>query len=145
MDLTYATIVVLASMIFVLSAMVGYLYWQQTRLHQNLQSLGLVLTELVTQRNHLQEMAEPELEPVTVPSVEPEQEVEVPVVAKTEEDDRVSVEHVTHTDASSKEIDLDDLDSKTKQELQAILQEKGIPYNKSDKKSQLIEILKATS
>jgi len=131
MDLTYVTIVVLASMIFVLSGMIGYLYWQQTRLHQNLQSLGIVVSTLVNQPPP----PPPEEEPVALP--EPEQEIE--------EDDRLSVEHVTETPAPAKEIDVDELESKTKPELHAILQEKGIPYNKSDKKSQLIEILKATS
>ena len=134
MDLTYVTIVVLASMIFVLSGMIGYVYWQQTRLHQNIQSLGIVVSTLVNQPP-----PPPEEEPVALP--EPEQEV----VAKIEEDDRLSVEHVTETPAPAKEIDVDELESKTKPELHAILQEKGIPYNKSDKKSQLIEILKATS
>lgn len=154
MDLTYATIVVLASMIFVLSAMIGYLYWQQTRLHQNLQSLGLVVSALVNPPVPIQDDVEEEeqvAEPPTQPAPEPvaeaeqvaEQEVDVP--AAVGEDDRVSVEHVTKTPASATEIDLDDLESKTKAELQTILQEKGIPYSKSDKKSQLIEILKATS
>jgi preprotein translocase subunit SecD len=139
MDLTYATIVVLASMIFVLSAMIGYLYWQQTRLTQNLQSLGLVVSSLVNApvSDH------DETEPVAEPEAETEGEQEVDVPAVTGEDDRVSVEHVTKT--PSVEIDLDELDSKTKAELQTILQEKGLPYSKSDKKSQLIEILKATS
>jgi len=136
MDLTYVTIVVLASMIFVLSGMIGYLYWQQTRLHQNLQSLGIVVSTLVNQPPP----PPPEEEPVAPP--EPEQDN---IVAKIEEDDRLSVEHVTETPVPAKEIDVDELESKTKPELHAILQEKGIPYNKSDKKSQLIEILKATS
>jgi hypothetical protein len=135
MDLTYVTIVVLASMIFVLSGMIGYLYWQQTRLHQNLQSLGIVVSTLVNQPPL------PPLEEEPVAEPEPPQEV----IAKVEEDDRLSVEHVTETPAPAKEVDVDDLESKTKPELFAILQEKGIPYNKSDKKSQLIEILKATS
>ena len=43
MELTYVTIVVLASMVFVLSGMVGYVYWQQTRMLQHLQSLALAL------------------------------------------------------------------------------------------------------
>ena len=136
MDLTYVTIVVLASMIFVLSGMIGYLYWQQTRLHQNLQSLGIVVSTLVNQPP-----PPPPLEEDAPVQPEPEQEV----IAKVEEDDRLSVEHVTDTPAPAKEIDVDELESKTKPELHAILQEKGIPYNKSDKKSQLIEILKATS
>jgi hypothetical protein len=132
MDLTYVTIVVLASMIFVLSGMIGYLYWQQTRLHQNLQSLGIVVSTLV---NHPPPPPLEEEEPVAQP--DPPQEVE--------EDDRLSVEHVTETPAPAKEIDVDELESKTKPELHAILQEKGIPYNKSDKKSVLIEVLKATA
>lgn len=136
MDLTYVTIVVLASMIFVLSGMIGYLYWQQTRLHQNIQSLGIVVSTLVNQPPP----PPPEEEPVAQP--EPEQDN---TVAKIEEDDRLSVEHVTETPAPAKEIDVDELESKTKPELHAILQEKGIPYNKGDRKSQLIEILKATS
>jgi len=135
MDLTYVTIVVLASMIFVLSGMIGYLYWQQTRLNQNLQSLGIVVSTLINQQ------PPPPPEEDTPAQVETEQDV----IAKTEEDDRLSVEHVTETPAPAKEIDVDELESKTKPELFAILQEKGIPYNKSDKKSQLIEILKATS
>ena len=136
MDLTYVTIVVLASMIFVLSGMIGYLYWQQTRMHQNIQSLGIVLSTLVNSSNRAQE---PEPEPV--PDVE--QEVDVPV-ANVEEDDRVSVEHVT-TSTPSKEIDVDDLDGKTKKQLQSILDEKGLPYNKTSTKTELIQLLKATA
>lgn len=147
MDLTYVTIVVLASMIFVLSGMIGYLYWQQTRMHQNIQSLGIVLSTLINNSNQVQEEPEPEPVPVPKPVSESvpdvDQEVDVPV-AKVEEDDRVSVEHVT-TAAPSKEIDVDDLDGKTKKQLQSILDEKGLPYNKTSTKTELIQLLKATS
>lgn len=136
MDLTYATIVVLASMIFVLSAMVGYLYWQQTRLHQNVQSLGMVVSSLVSP---------PEIEaPVPEEEDEPVQTAEVPV----EEDDRVSVEHVSAPPAQTateEALDLDELHSKTKAQLHEILKEKGIPYSKGDSKTVLIELLKATA
>jgi hypothetical protein len=144
MDLTYVTIVVLASMIFVLSAMIGYLYWQQTRLHQNLQSLGLVVATLVNrEQEQIEAIMEPVAEVAPEPEPEPEQEVEVPV-AKVEEDDRVSVEHVT-TAAPSNEVDLDELDGKTKKQLQVILDEKGLPYNKTSTKTELIQLLKATA
>jgi hypothetical protein len=136
MDLTYATIVVLASMIFVLSAMVGYLYWQQTRLHQNVQSLGLVVSSLVNPP-----------EPVSEAADEPVQTAEVPV-KEDEDDDRVSVEHVSappEETATEEALDLDDLHSKTKAQLHEILKEKGIPYSKSDSKTTLIELLKATA
>ena len=96
-----------------------------------------------------EQVAEQVVEQVAEQVVEQVVEQEADVPAVVEEDDRVSVEHVTKTPASlttpSTEIDLDELESKTKAELQTILQEKGIPYSKSDKKSQLIEILKATS
>ena len=139
MDLTYATIVVLASMIFVLSAMIGYIYWQQTRLQQNLQSLGIVVSNLVNPPGRLEEEAETEevkkddIQEVDLPEVDEEEE---------EDDDRVSVEHVK---TQPPPIDVDELSNKTKAQLQELLKEKGLPYAKSDSKSVLIELLKATA
>ncbi len=132
MDLTYATIIVLASMMFVLSAMVGYLYWQHTRLHQSIQSLAIVVSTLVNPPALLQ----PELEPEAEPEAEPEPEVQ----AKPEEDDRVSVTPPPPTD-----IDVDDLQTKTTAQLRELLEKKGIPYGKRDSKTTLIELLKATA
>jgi len=138
MDLTYATIVVLASMIFVLSGMVGYLYWQQTRLQQNIQSLGIVVSNLVNPPGRLEEEPEPEEVKNYIT-----QEVELPEVEEDdEEDDRVSVEHIK---VQPPPIDIDELSNKTKAQLQELLKEKGLPYAKSDSKSVLIELLKATA
>ena len=141
MDLTYATIIILASMIFVLSAMVGYLYWQQTRITQNIQSLGMIINSLVN----------PPLETIEeeekVVHVEP-QVVDVPVVEEEEdeeEDDRVSVEHVTEPTAESDNVDVDGLQDKTAAQLRELLTQKGIPFGKRDSKSVLIELLKATA
>lgn len=141
MDLTYATIVILACMIFVLSAMVGYLYWQQTRLQQHINSLGLVVSSLV-------QPAEPEPEP------EPEVETE-PVVEEEEEeeDDRLSVEHISAPPTSEPDaptatepsMDVDELPSKTASQLRDMLTAKGIPFSKRDSKTTLIELLKATA
>ena len=141
MDLTYATIVVLASMIFVLSAMIGYLYWQQTRFQQSLNSLGIAVATLVNPRERAEEEAEPETDQVKKEDV---QEVDLPEVDEDEEDedDRVSVEHVKTQPAP---IDIDELSNKTKAQLQELLKEKGLPYAKSDSKSVLIELLKATA
>ena len=141
MDLTYATIVVLASMIFVLSAMIGYLYWQQTRFQQSLNSLGIAVATLVNPRERAEEEAEPETDQVKKEDV---QEVDLPEVdeAEDDEDDRVSVEHVKTQPAP---IDVDELSNKTKAQLQELLKEKGLPYAKSDSKSVLIELLKATA
>lgn len=139
MDLTYATIVVLASMIFVLSAMIGYIYWQQTRLQQNLNSLGIAVSTLVNPPGRLEEEAEAEPEE---PKKDDVQEVDLPEVDEDDDDDRVSVEHVKTQPAP---IDVDELSNKTKAQLQELLKEKGLPYAKSDSKSVLIELLKATA
>ncbi len=133
MELTYATIVVLASMIFVLSGMVGYLYWQQTRMMQNMQSLAIVIST---------QLAPP---PPPMPMEEETEEEE------TEDDDRVSVkEEVEHVEAppapkEEEKVDVDDLQDKTKKQLQELLTNKGIPFGKNDSKSVLIELLKATA
>ena len=136
MNLTYVTILVLASLIFVLAGITGVLYWQQTRMIQHIQSLSIVVASLVN----------PPVPPPE-PAVESEEEqtVDVPV---EEEDDRVSVEHITApppTATTPDELDVDELQSKTKAQLHKLLTDKGIPYAKSDNKTQLIELLKATA
>jgi len=121
-------------MIFVLSAMVGYLYWQQTRISQNVQSLGIIVSTLASPP---QETVEVEQEVVAET-----QAVDVPVVE--EEDDRVSVEHVSEPPPAP-EVDIDDLQEKTSAQLRELLTQKGIPYGKRDSKTVLIELLKATA
>jgi peptidoglycan hydrolase CwlO-like protein len=137
MELTYVTIIVLASMIFVLSAMVGYLYWQQTRILQNVQSIALALA------SHI-ESTRPQVEFVEqVQQTEPEEEDE-----EEEEDDRVSVEEKVETlEAPPKEseTDIDDLQDKTASELRELLTKKGIPFGKRESKASLLQLLKATS
>jgi hypothetical protein len=143
MELTYVTIMVLASMVFVLSAMVGYLYWQQTRMLQHVQSLALALAA------HVEYTRQQE-----VVQQEPVQESE-----EDDEDDRVSVKEqvevvegppvtpppapVTATEPSTD--DVDDLQDKTSVELRELLTKKGIPYGKRDSKTVLLQLLKATS
>lgn len=136
MELTYATIVILASLVFVLSGMVGYLYWQQTRMLQNIQSLAIVVSSHFTAPP---EMPEEEMPVEEKPAEKEEEESEA------EEDDRVSVkEEVEKVEGPPKE-DIDDLQDKTKKQLQELLTKKGIPYNKADAKPVLIQLLKATA
>jgi hypothetical protein len=133
MELTYVTIVVLASMIFVLSGMVGYLYWQQTRMLQHIQSLALALA------THIENTRQQEV--VEQPQVEEESEDEV--------DDRVSVvkEQVEVVEGPPKEEapDVDDLHDKTSAQLRELLTKKGIPFGKRDPKTVLLQLLKATA
>jgi hypothetical protein len=140
MELTYATIVVLASMVFVLSGMVGYLYWQQTRMLQHIQSLAIVISTQLTP----QPMPEPELE---------DKEEDVPDEDDDEEeDDRVSVKEEVEKvegppadDKKDDKVDVDDLQDKTAAQLRDMLTKKGIPFGKRDAKPVLIQLLKATA
>jgi hypothetical protein len=137
MELTYVTIVILASLIFVLAGMVGYLYWQQTNMLQHLQSLALALAAVAEQMRP------------------PEVEAEPVHVTKEDEDDRVTVPEdqvevvegppKTPTATSADQDDVDDLQEKTTTELRDLLTKKGIPYGKRDSKSVLIQLIKATA
>jgi len=137
MELTYATIVILASMIFVLSGMVGYLYWQQTRMLQHIQSLAIVIsTQVMPQHQQEEDVAEKE-----------EEEVEE---EKKEEDDRVSVKEEEEVEKvegppAEEKVDVDELQDKTATQLREMLTKKGIPFGKRDAKPVLIQLLKATA
>jgi len=144
MELTYATIVILASMIFVLSGMVGYLYWQQTRMLQHIQSLAIVISTHVVPRHEEQPMAQ-------------EEHLEESSESEDEEDDRVSVkaEETVETvegppapaveEKKDDKVDIDDLQDKTAIQLRELLTKKGIPFSKRDAKPVLIQLLKATA
>lgn len=154
MQLTYVAVVILASMVFVLSGMVGYLYWQQTRMLQHLQSLAAVLSTQLVRR------AEPEPEPEHQPEVEPEPEPEVTTeteaaevnlptvseaVTETEDDDRLSVDKVDGPPAAAAVASTEDLEGKTAVQLRELLTQKSIPFGKRDSKAVLLQLLKATA
>lgn len=139
MELTYATIVILASLVFVLSGMVGYLYWQQTRMLQHIQSLAIVVSTQFAQPPQMPEEEQVEEKPAEEKPAEEDEESEV------DEDDRVSVKEEVEKVEGPPKVDVDDLQDKTKKQLQEMLTKKGIPYNKADAKPVLIQLLKATA
>lgn len=140
MDLTLVSVVVLAALVFILSGMVGYLYWQQTRLAQIVQSISLAFQTHLTSP------------PAAAEDRQPQEEEEVQE-AEIAEDDRVSVEDTTDEKieqveappTSQPEPDVDDYQSMTTKQLQEVLVKKGIPFGKRDSKTTLIEFLKALS
>jgi hypothetical protein len=136
MEFLHASIALLASMVLVLAGLVGWLYWQQTRLFQNMNNIVMVIGEIVRPRQE----PEPEVPVEEEKPAEPEGVQE----AEPKEDDRASVDIVDSAPASG-EIDTDDLADKTKKELQDILTKKGIPFSKSDAKPALLSLLKATA
>lgn len=142
MEFEQAAIALLASMVLVLAGMVGWLYWQQTRMFQNMNSIVMVVGELASRPTFVapEAVMDEEVQPTT------EETVVAPV---SEEDDRVSVDDAEAAEAAEAAIvegpDTDDLDGKTKKELQEILTKRGIPFSKGDTKPALISLLKATA
>jgi hypothetical protein len=137
MELLHAAVALLASMVFVLAGMVGWLYWQQTRLFQNMNSVLMAIGDITRAiDNTPPEDPEPESKPAPVP--EPVEE---------EEDDRASVEETAAevVDGPPAAIDVDALQGKTKKELQDMLSKRGLPFSKTDAKPTLISLLKATA
>lgn len=125
MQFQNAAIALLAGMIFVLAFLVGWLYWQQTRIHQSLNTLAMVLAELTPQQYDQEVQAEEE-----------EEEVKA-------EDDRQDVE--SPETVSGPPVDTDDIQTKTRKELQELLSKKGIPFSKTDSKTVLLQLLKAVA
>jgi len=137
MEFEHAAIALLASMVLVLAGMVGWLYWQQTRMFQNMNNIVMVVGELASSR------AAPEPEPV--PEAEAEEEVALDDRVSVDEETPAVTEPVVISGPPAEALDTDGLESKSKKELQDILTKKGIPFGKADNKNALISLLKATS
>jgi hypothetical protein len=146
MEFLHASLALLASMVLVLAGMVGWLYWQQTRLFQNLNSVIMVIGELTRPPPPEEDLTEL----VTLSEKVGESIAEVKeAAAPAEEDDRASVEAETSgvdvVEGPPAPLDTDGLESKSKKELQEILTKRGIPFGKQDTKSGLLSLLKATA
>jgi hypothetical protein len=143
MEFLHASIALLASMVLILAGMVGWVYWQQTRLFQNMNAIALVIGDL---NQTLMATVAPKVELASVPDATEIQKADIPT--SDEEDDRLSVpEDITAEVVAGppEPLDTDGLESKTKKELQDILSKRGIPFGRSDAKPALISLLKATA
>ena len=127
-------------MVLILAGMVGWIYWQQTRLFQNMNAIALVIGDL---NQTLMASVQPKVELATIP--EPTETVQQATIPTSDdEDDRLSV--TAEVVAGPPEpLDTDGLESKTKKELQEILMKRGIPYSRTDAKPLLVSLLKATA
>lgn len=124
-------------MVLVLAGMVGWLYWQQQRIFQNMNNIVAVVGELASRPATM----------ISFPEPEPAPEESAPP-AEQAEDDRVSVDETSPevpTVDGPPGLDTDGLESKTKKELQDILTKRGLPFNRSDNKTALLSLLKATA
>jgi hypothetical protein len=146
MEFLHASLALLASMVLVLAGMVGWLYWQQTRLFQNLNSVIMVIGEITRPPPPEEDLTEL----VTLSEKVGETIAEVKEAAAPVEDDRASVEPeaaagVDVVEGPPAPLDTDGLESKSKKELQELLTKRGIPFGKQDTKSGLLSLLKATA
>ena len=137
MEFENAAIALLASMVLVLAGMVGWLYWQQTRMFQNMNNIVMALGELA------QRQFAPE------PELVKEEDIQITEITPTlQEDDRLSVEEDEEDEKPAVvdgPLEIDGLEQKSLKELRDMLTKKGIPFGKRDTKSALISLLKATS
>jgi hypothetical protein len=145
MEFLHASIALLASMVLVLAGMVGWIYWQQTRLFQNMNAVALVIGDL--NQSLMATVAKPKIELATVePPQETVQQAEIPTSDEEDDDDRLSVEKEAEViTGAPPPLDTDGLQDKSKKELQELLTTRGIPYGKADAKNVLISLLKATA
>jgi len=158
MEFFHGIVALLAGIVLVLTGLVAWLYIQQSRMSQAINALAVAVTappvsftaslppelheeEQAPQQHQEDEYADlPPLEShdqvqeAHVPEMEPVGEL-VP-----ETDDRVSV-HEEVEEAPVQTMDAVDVSGKTVAELRQLLTERGIPFNKSDKKSTLISLV----
>jgi len=122
MELIHGAVALLSAVVLIVACMVAWLYVQQTRLSQAINALAFAMTA----------------PPPSYPS-EP-----VPEAPVEQEDDRVTIEDDDDV-VEVEGVDVAELKSKTIVQLREMLTEKGIPFNKSDKKSTLISLVQAAS
>jgi len=133
-DPLIGAVALLGTLVFGLIGAVAWLYWQQSKLFTNMNSIVAAFSELMQQQQAV---------PPPQPAPEPEPEPEL-------EDDRASVESEKVAapevvDGPPGPLDTDTLEAKTKKELQEILTKRGIPFGKADSKTVLVSLLKATA
>lgn len=136
MEFFHGAIALLAAVVLILAGLVAWLYVQQSRTVQAMNTLALAITA-----------PPPEIHQVHVePAVQTEQpiaEADDRVSVYEEDDGETTVEEEQAVEASAEHDD--DLSSKTVSQLRDILTSKGIPYNKKDSKPVLLALIKATS
>ena len=135
MDFLNGIVALLAFVVLVLTALTAWMYIQQTRIMQAVGALTAVVTA-----------PPPSFFEAALEHPVQEEEVEEQV------DDRVSVHEESEQYHPQEEEPLlpaaeedDDLGGKTVAQLRELLNGKGIPFNKSDKKPTLVNLLKVAS
>jgi len=141
MDFFYGVVALLAFVVLILTALTAWMYVQQSRIMQAISALTAAIS--APPPTFFEAAKEFPVEEQYIPEesvAEPEKEVDdrVSVHEEEDEEDEESEEH------KEEEHD-DDLGGKTVAQLRDLLTAKGIPFNKSDKKPILLNLLKVAS
>jgi len=158
MEFFHGIVALLAGIVLVLTGLVAWLYIQQSRMSQAINALAVAVTAppvsftaSLPPELHEEEQSpaqEEEDQYADMPPLESHdqvQEAHVPEMEAVgelvpETDDRVSV-HEEVEEAEVQTMDAVDVSGKTVAELRQLLTERGIPFNKSDKKTTLISLV----
>jgi len=158
MEFFHGIVALLAGIVLVLTGLVAWLYIQQSRMSQAINALAVAVTAppvsftaSLPPELHEEEQAPAqtqEQEYADLPPLESHEQVQEAHVPEMEQvgelvpetDDRVSV-HEEVEEAQVQTMDAVDVSGKTVAELRQLLTERGIPFNKSDKKSTLISLV----
>lgn len=156
-EFIHGVVALLAGLILVLTALVGWLYLQQSRMSHAINALAVAVTAPPPSFMYANELPPPEQE-----QHEQHEQQQVP---SDDLDDRLSVhdldavgdavapsEHILESveqsapaSAPAGESADDDVAGKTVAQLRDMLTAKGIPFNKSDKKSTLISLVQVSA
>uniref|UniRef100_A0A6C0AKC7 HeH/LEM domain-containing protein n=1 Tax=viral metagenome TaxID=1070528 RepID=A0A6C0AKC7_9ZZZZ len=136
-DPMIGAVALVGTAVFALAGVVAWLYWQQTKLFTNMNSLVSAFSEVVQQL--------PQQRPVEPAPPPPEAEDDRASVDDEEDGQSEKVPAPEVVDGPPAPLDTDTLESKTKKELQDILTKRGIPFGKADSKTVLLSLLKATA
>ena len=134
----HGAIALLAAVVLILAGLVAWLYLQQSRTVQALNTLALAITAPPQEIHqvHVDTAAQPVAEPVV-------EQADDRVSVYEEDDGETTVEEEQAVEVPAEHDD--DLSSKTVSQLRDLLTSKGIPYNKKDSKPTLLALIKATS
>jgi hypothetical protein len=137
-DPMVGAVALIGTVVFALVGVVAWLYWQQTKLFTNMNSLVTAFSDV------MQQLQPPRPAEAPAAPAPPEAEDDR---ASVEEDDGQSekVPAPEVVDGPPGPLDTDTLEAKTKKELQEILTKRGIPFGKADSKTVLLSLLKATA
>ena len=145
MEFFHGVVALVAGIVLVLTGLVSWMYVQQSRMAQAINALAIAVTapppSFAQHEPEVSHVDELHAEPVPEQEQVPEQEVPV-------HDDRVSVheeEGEGEEDVEHLGEDMATLGGRTAAQLREMLNAKGIPYSKSDKKTTLISLLQAAS